>query len=106
MTHSRCKTSDVLWMTIAAAILGGATGFVLGILYAPAPGNETKRRMVSFGLEARSSAARAVEEARRALGDAARGLERGISGERSRVQRGLQRVRRELDSLDLSGLKE
>ncbi len=64
--------------TLAAFLLGALAGAAIALMYAPAPGDETRRRLAEKAREGRDQANRAIErgkaafeKARRQAGEAA-----------------------------------
>lgn len=62
-----CERNDGGVSTLLAFLLGGAVGGVLGFLYAPSSGEETRRRLKFYAEEA---ADKVVEKMQQARGEA------------------------------------
>ncbi len=58
--------------TLAAFLLGALAGAAVALMYAPAPGDETRRRLAERAREGRDQANRAIERGKAAFEDARR----------------------------------
>ena len=56
-------------LCIGMALLGGLVGAAVGLLVAPAPGTETRRRVIGRSIEDQESLLRRAEMAAELLGD-------------------------------------
>lgn len=90
-----------------AFLLGGAIGGLLGVLYAPGPGEETRRKIKFYADEA---ADKAVEKMQKVRVDAEEALERvktGVASQKekiaSAIDAGRHAFREEKDGLEGSG---
>jgi gas vesicle protein len=59
-----CEQNDGGMSTLLAFLLGGAVGGVLGLLYAPSSGEETRRRIKFYAEEAADKVVEKVQKAR------------------------------------------
>ena len=60
----RCEQHDGGMSTLLAFLLGGAVGGVLGLLYAPSSGEETRRRLKFYAEEAVDKVVETMQKAR------------------------------------------
>ncbi len=79
------KGSSFLEVTLSF-LVGAATGFVLGVLFAPASGKETRKKI-------QEGAARAGEKAKESYGKIAKEAEKGIKIVREKTQEGLDTIK-------------
>jgi gas vesicle protein len=56
-------------MYVGMALLGGLVGAAVGLLVAPAPGTETRRRVIGLSIEDQELRLRRAEMAAELLGD-------------------------------------
>lgn len=87
MSATRMRNSgDLAFVGLGALVLGGAAGFVVGMLSAPASGRETRRRI---GQRLEDERDEAVRRGQRALNHATDRVEKGIESSRRRLLRRL-----------------
>ncbi len=83
------KGSSALGIAVSF-LLGAATGFILGILYAPASGKETRQKI-------KEQAARTGEMAKEGYQKLAEEAEKGIKVVKEKTQEGIEAIREFLE---------
>ena len=79
-------SSNLAFVGLGALVLGGAAGFVAGMLSAPASGRETRRRL---GQRLEGERDEVVRKGQRVLNHAVDRVEKGIDSGRRRLNRRL-----------------
>jgi gas vesicle protein len=79
------RGSTVLEVTLSF-LLGTATGFILGVLFAPASGEETRKKI-------QTSAAKTGEKARESYDRMTKEAEKGIHAVKERTHEGIEAVK-------------
>ncbi|MGB9005185.1 MAG: YtxH domain-containing protein [Candidatus Aminicenantales bacterium] len=76
--------------TVATFLLGAATGFVLGILFAPASGKETRKKI-------KEEVVKTGEKAKEGYEKIAKEAEQGIKVVKEKTQEGIEAIKEFLD---------
>ncbi len=97
MSEEKFSYVEFGWGILTGLILGS----VLGLIFAPSAGRETRRRIVNYAGSLKVTAGDLIEQARKSLEEASRRLEGLIEGEERRVKKGLKEVRQALERLEL-----
>ena len=77
-------------------ISGAAIGLTLAVLFAPQPGEETRKQLANAAVDLKDSATSMLEQARDSIGEAATKLEGALGLQERRVKQKMDELKAEL----------